>query len=425
MKTIDVRTECGVVRGYTENGMRVFRGIPYAEAPVGERRFQPPVRKAPWAGVLEATDNPPMCPQPDMTKGFYGKEFYTDKAFPLPEMAEDCLYLNIYAPEKIDAPLPVAFWIHGGGFDHGFNSEMEFGGEAYAEKGVILVTINYRVGVFGFLALPELREADMHRSAGNAGMLDQVMALEWVYRNIAAFGGDPQCITVFGQSAGAISTETLLCSPLTEGMIHRAILQSAAGLDIGLKKYKTLEEAYAVGRCIMELTGAHSVDELRQVPAMKFVEILPELYERMGGLTFVPVLDGYLLEVPQEEWIRSGKLRRIPYLIGSTAQDIMIPAGTDGRDSALYRGICAWAEVNKDNAWQYYFDHPLPSDDAGSFHSSELWYMFGTWRRCWRGMTEEDACLSEEMVDAWTKFMKNGDPGWEKYPFCRTFGGKR
>ncbi|MBQ1326090.1 MAG: carboxylesterase family protein [Solobacterium sp.] len=425
MKTIDVRTECGVVRGCIENGMQVFRGIPYAEAPVGERRFLPPVRKEPWDGVREAMKDPAMCPQPDMTQGFYGKEFYTDPAFPLPEMSEDCLYLNIYAPKEIKEPLPAAVWIHGGGFDHGFNSEMEFGGEAYAAEDVILVTINYRVGVFGFLALEELRDADPHHSVGNAGMLDQVMALDWVYRNIAAFGGDPQRITVFGQSAGAISTETLLCSPLTEGIIHGAILQSAAGLDIGLKKYKTPEEAYAVGRCIMELTGTHSLAELRSVPAMKFVEILPELYKRMGGLTFVPVLDGWLLEEPQEEWIKGGKLRRIPYLIGSTAQDIMIPAGTDGRDSALYRGICAWAEANKDNTWQYYFDHALPSDDAGSFHSSELWYMFGTWQRCWREMTGKDAALSRQMVHAWTQFMKNGDPGWEKYPFCRTFGEKQ
>ena len=421
MKTVDVRTECGVVRGTAENGMHVFRGIPYAEAPVGERRFLPPVHKAPWDGVREALNNPAMCPQPDMTKGFYGKEFYTDPAFPLPEMSEDCLYLNIYAPEEVREPLPVAFWIHGGAFDHGFNSEMEFGGEAFAEKGVILATINYRVGVFGFLALEELRNADVHHSVGNAGMLDQVMALEWVQRNIAAFGGDPQRITVFGQSAGAISTETLLCSSLTEGMIHRAVLQSAAGLDIGLKKYKTPEEAYAVGACIMELTGTHNVQELRDVPPEVFVDILPELYRRTGSLTFVPVLDGYLLDTPQEETIRAGKLRRIPYLIGSTAQDIMIPKGSDGRDSALYRGICAWAEVNKGNTWQYYFDHPLPSDQAGSFHSSELWYMFGTWRRCWREMTEDDARLSEEMVTAWTQFMKDGDPGWEKYPFCRTF----
>ncbi len=421
MKTVEIRTGLGTLRGTCEDGMHVFRGVPYAEAPVGERRFLPPVRKEPWNGVYEAFRDPCMCPQPDMTKGFYGKEFYTNPDFPLPAMSEDCLYLNIYTPEEIREPLPVAFWIHGGGFDHGFNSEMEFGGRALTEQGVILATINYRVGVFGFLALEELRD-EVTGTVGNAGILDQIEALCWVYRHIAAFGGDPERITVFGQSAGAISVETLLCSPLTKGMIHGALMQSAAGLNMGLKKYKTPEEAYAVGKCIMELTGAASLSELRMVPAMRFVEILPELYRRTGGLTFVPVTDGFVLERPQEEIIAAGELPEIPFMLGCTAQDIMVPAGTDGRQSALYRGMCEWAAVYAGHAWLYYFDHPLPSDDAGSFHSSELWYTFGTLKRCWRDMTDDDERLSEQMVKAWADFFRTGDPGWQKAPYCRTFG---
>ncbi|MBR2991169.1 MAG: carboxylesterase family protein [Solobacterium sp.] len=420
MKTVDVRTDLGVIRGLEERGIRVFRGVPYAKPPVGERRFTAPESPDAWDGVLEAFKDPAQCPQPDMTQGFYGKEFYTDPAFPLPEMSEDCLYLNIWAPEDVQNA-PVAMWIHGGGFDHGFNSEMEFDGKAFAERGVILVTINYRVGVFGFLALEELREADPHHSAGNMGILDQIAALNWIRTHIAAFGGDPERITVFGQSAGAMSTETLICSDLTKGMIHGALMQSAAGLDMGLKKYKTAEEAYAVGACIMELTGTKNVKELREVPAMRFVEILPELYARTGGLTFVPVVDGYVLKEPQEETIRAGKLPEIPYMLGSTAQDITVPEGTDGRESAWYKGIKAWTDLYSDHAWRYYFDHPLPSDSAGSFHSSELWYVFGTLGRCWRAMQEDDYRLSEEMVEAWVSFFRSGDPGWEKAPYCRTF----
>ena len=422
MKTVNITVEQGTLEGELKGSCMIFRGVPYAKAPVGELRFKAPQDAEAWSGVRKATEFAPICPQPVLNEGFYGKEFYTDPKYPNPEQSEDCLYLNIWAPEnKKPGGCPVAFWIHGGAFDHGWSSEMEFDGMQYALRDTVLVTVNYRVGVFGFMALEDLRREDPNKSVGNYGILDQIKALRWVRKNIDRFGGDPDRITVFGQSAGAISVQTLISSPLTRGMIHSAIMQSGGGYAGPLIKDVKPEEAYQTGKKIMDALGVRYVRELRNVPAQKLVSILPDLYKNVQGLPFTPVQDDWVLTEGFNECIENDHIHDIPYMIGCTRNDISIEEGTDGRKSALFKSITDFADQRNANSeepvYVYYFARRLPGDEAGSFHSSELWYMFGTLDRCWRPMERHDYTLSISMMDMWTDFIKNADPGkgWRAY----------
>lgn len=431
MKTIRIKVKEGMLAGEEKTSCMIFRGVPYAKPPVGELRFQEPKPVEPWPGTRHALAFAAQCPQADPTSGFYGKEFYTDPAYPLPPVSEDCLYLNIWAPVmKRPGGYPVAFWIHGGAFDHGFGSEMEFDGEAFARNDVILVTVNYRVGVFGFFAHPDLKKEDPVGSSGNMGILDQICALKWVHENIAAFGGDPDNITVFGQSAGAMSTQTLISSPLTRGLIAKAVMQSGGGVHNGLGRKIYPENAFRTGEKIMKLCGVSTLAEMRKLPAEMLVSILPDLYKETGVLAFSPVEDGVVLTGDVSSLAEKGRVHNIPYMLGMTSEDITVEKGTDARTSQFYQGMIRFAEARPEGSepvYLYYFRRQLPGDDAGAFHSSELWYMFGTLGRCWRPMTVHDYKLSDEMVSCWTSFMKNGDPGrgWkpfdEKNRFVRTF----
>ena len=431
METVQVRVEQGILEGERKSEYMIFRGVPYAEAPVGDNRFRAPQRKKPWIGVRDAKESGPMCPQPDMKKDpFWGKEFYGDDRYPLPEQNEDCLYLNIWAPlEK--GKHPVALWIHGGAFDHGFSSEMEFDGKKFAANGVVLVTINYRVGVFGFFADEMLRRENAHRTTGNYGMLDQVAALQWVWKNIHSFNGDADRITVFGQSAGAMSAQALVSSSLTDGMIHNAILQSGGGIDNGLLQKRTLDDTLATGQRIKSLLKVKTIGEMRKLPASKLVEVLEPLYQETTGIAFGPCVDGYFLKEDPQQAVKNGHIQDIPYMIGLNGNDLTIEKGEDGRKSQFYRGCEQFAKarcaLSEKPVYMYYFDRKLPGDDAGAFHSSELWYVFGTLDRCWRPMTRHDYSLSDMMNDAWSSFMKNDDPGrqWKAWKpdtkFVRTF----
>lgn len=430
MRTIEIKTDLGIVEGELKSECMIFRGIPYAEAPVGERRFKIPSKKASWTGVKKCLEFGPQCPQADPTGGFYGKEFYTDERYPLPQQDEDCLYLNIWAPNK-KGKYPVAFWIHGGAFDHGFSSEMEFDGEKFAGNGVILVTINYRVGVFGFFADTLLAKENNFRTSGNYGLLDQITALRWVYDNIESFGGDRDRITVFGQSAGAMSVQALISSGLTKGLIHAAIMQSGGGVNNGLAHTLKMEEAYAVSNKIKQLCKAKTIAQMRKVPAKKLVTILPELYKDAGGLAFGPVVDGYVLKEDVSSALENNRVHDIPYMLGITANDITVEEGSDARKSQLFKGCVDFADgrntFSKKPVYLYYFSRRLPGDEAGAFHSSELWYVFGTLDRCWRPMVARDYRISEQMISAWTSFMKTDCPDaqWKPYTkkkqFVRTF----
>lgn len=427
MKKIRVETKEGILAGEDCGQVMVFRGVPYAEAPVGGMRFAAPASRRSWTGEREALQFAQICPQPDPHGGFYGKEFYDDPAYPVPQMSEDCLYLNVWAPKEGEN-CPVAVWIHGGAFDHGWSSEMEFDGMSFARSGVVFVSINYRVGVFGFMADPQLARENPHGSTGNYGMLDQIEALKWVHRNIGAFHGDPSRVTVFGQSAGAMSVQSLLCSPLARGLISQAIMQSAAGYGNGLCRTRTMEQACRTGKMIMDLCGAKDIEELRKVPQEKLVEILPALYSRVSGLAFGPVADQYVLLDTTDGVCRSGGFPDMPMMIGMTGNDITVAEGMDGRKSPLFRGMCDLAAVcrgHRSPVYLYYFDRHLPGDDAGAFHSSELWYVFETLDRCWRPMERHDYQLSRSMSEAWQKFISTGDPGWKAYTpengFVRTW----
>lgn len=420
METIQIKVKQGTLEGENSNECLIFRGVPYAEAPVGQLRFSEPREKREWGGVREALSFGSQCPQADPTSGFYGKEFYTSKEYPLPAMSEDCLYLNIWAPAGMK-DCPVALWIHGGAFDHGFSSEMEFDGRKFAANGVILVSINYRVGVFGFFAHEKLRRENMHHTTGNYCLQDQLMALKWVKENISAFGGDSQNVTIFGQSAGAMSVQALVSSPLIKGMIQGAVMQSGGGIDNGICRTKNLEEAYRLSDRIMSLCHAHTIDDMRKVPAKKFVEILPELYKDVQDLAFGPIIDGYVLKEGTQESIRTGNVEDIPYMIGANGDDMLVNKGEDGMHAKLFKGCESFAEARNAHSdkpvYVYYFNRKLPGDDAGAFHSSELWYVFGTLERCWRPMEKRDYVLSDRMISAWASFMKDKDPGegWKKY----------
>ena len=247
-----VVTAYGSYLGVQEDGYRKYLGVAYAKAPVGELRFAPPQRPDAFEGVKKADHFGNRCMQGG-SDPFYGKEFYSDPAF-MPPVSEDCLYLNIWTPDGAEENenLPVAFYIHGGAFMGGAGSETEFDGASYAKRGVILVTINYRCGIFGFLAHPFLAAESENGLCGNYGILGQIAALTWVRENSRAFGGDPENITIFGQSAGAMSVQTLCSSPLTEGMFARAIMQSGGSYGVGLHSDVPMEEAMRDGEEILE-----------------------------------------------------------------------------------------------------------------------------------------------------------------------------
>lgn len=247
-----LKTGLGPVTGLDREGYSVFLGVPYAPAPVGERRWRPAGEPAAWGEELSATAFPMAAPQEDLGgMPLYGREFYDDAAY-APGTAEDCLYLNIWRPEG-EGPWPVAVWFHGGAFDHGSAFEKEFDGAAYARRGVMLVTAAYRLGALGYLALPDRWEKD--GSEGNYGLLDQVAALKWIHRYIGDFGGDPEQVTVFGQSAGAISVELLCSAPGTEGLFRRVILQSGGGMAGQPGFLRTPEEALARSEALVAALG--------------------------------------------------------------------------------------------------------------------------------------------------------------------------
>ena len=438
-----VTTTKGQIAGVLLDGYTVFKGIPYAKPPVGELRWKAPVQTDAWEGVYQAETFPNRSFQStDRAGSFYDKEFFDVPETPV---SEDSLYLNIWTPDEVqEKRLPVAFWIHGGAFLGGYGHEKEFDGEAYCKRGVILVTINYRMGPFGFLVHPWLMEENEQGHAGNYGILDQIAALSWVYENISAFGGDPENITVFGQSAGAMSAQTLVSSPLTKNMIAKAIFQSAGGYGSPLNGDRRLKDAAEFGEELAASAGAHSLEEFRAIPADKVMEYAAPIINRgfSGGikLPFAPLIDGYVLEDDYDALVDQGNIKDIPYLLGSTKDDITITRemAEKGEHSWIYHACVNWSlkleKLGRKPAYVYYFTRNLPGDEAGAFHSSELWYIFGTLKRSWRPMESGDDQLSERMLDCWTSFMKSGNPNtagensWrpctEKDPFIQTFNVK-
>lgn len=418
-----VDTQYGKLEGEKEDGYTIFKGIPYAKPPVGDLRWRAPRKPDHWDGIRKADTFPCKSMQESLPNPFYDKEFYDNDAFCV-DASEDSLYLNIWTPAcTAGENLPVIFYIHGGAFMGGFGSEKEFDGEAYCKRDVILVTVNYRLNIFGFLAHPWFMEEDTHHVTGNYGILDQIAALEWVYHNIRSFGGNPDNITIMGQSAGAMSVQTLISSPLTGSMIAKAIMQSGGGYDNGMNDDMKLEDALAYGRTYVELTGAKSAEELRNKTTEELYAALgPFMGEMMKtgrGLVLKPNIDGYVLREDYNSLIEKGAVKRIPYLLGSNKNDIFVEKADADADvrSKIYQGCVDFShklkQAGHDPAYVYFFKRQMPGDDAGAFHSAELWYTFGTLNRCWRPLTEADHTLSKTMIDFWANFAGTGNPNAE------------
>ena len=428
-----VKTYSGLISGIEKDDYTLFLGIPYAKPPVGALRWRAPQKLEPWEGIYQANSYPRRSIQETANRlDFFGKEFDHGPEL-LTEVSEDSLYLNIWTPAKAAGEkLPVAFWIHGGAYMGGFGHEVEFDGEGYCKRGVILVTINYRLGPMGFLAHPWLSEENRAEGfpavSGNYGTLDQIAALKWVRENIAAFGGDPDNITAFGQSAGCESVQTLACSKLTRGMFAKAILQSGIGLSHDLP----LSEAEQLGVEFAANAGAQSLDEMRALTPEQIMAAAGPIIGKGFATTklpYAPVIDGVLLEDGYNSLIGRGKIHDIPYMVGSTMNDIRTTpeALARGERGIVYDCSKKWCQELLNNGrnpgYLYYFTRQLPGDDAGAFHTAEVWYTFGTYGRCWRPMTEEDAKLSADMMDYWTNFMKTGNPNGEGLPTWNPYRG--
>lgn len=413
--------EGGQVQGVPADkaGVYVYRGIPYAAAPLGDLRWKEPQPVTPWQGVLVADKFGHPGYQSVHYPGGYTTEWgYGDEA----PYSEDCLYLNVWtkAPGKTGAKLPVALWIHGGGYREGWGSEPEFDGQEWADKDVVLVSFNYRLGVFGFLTHPELSAESAHGVSGNYGILDQIQALKWVQANILQFGGDPDNITIFGQSAGGGSVKTLCESPLARGRFKRAIIMSAGGITLPQSasavsprgfRSMSLRESEAQTKKVMDWAGLTDLKKMRAA-STEMLYSLGHIYNAATGertyLQGSPVVDGYVSMKSFDSAALDGSLADVPYMIGYTLNDM-------GNMSPGIADFCLNREKAGNKAWAYEFARPLPTDGRadvlkGAFHSSDLWYVFKSLKHCWRPWTEGDWDLSERMLTAWSNFAKYGDP---------------
>ncbi len=424
--------------------VRVFRGIPYAAPPVGKLRWQAPQPAAHWDGVRRADQFGAICMQP----AFRG----ANPAANPPKMSEDCLFLNVWTTStSASERRPVMVWIHPGGYQTGSGSTPGYDGEALAKKGVVLVTINYRLGVFGFFSHPELTKESENHTSGNYGLMDQLAALQWIQRNIAAFGGDPRRVMVFGDSAGSASISNLMGSPLAKGLFQRAAGQSGAWMGISLTSTHTLAEAEQAGVRMAEETHAHNLAGLRAMSAEDLLKT---------GHGDGPVIDGWLIQEDVGTIFAEGKQNDVPLLVGSnkdegtfflqptTAEKFiersrvrfgdqadaflkLYPAASDEQASAsqlaAFRDelafvmriwVRAQTKTGRSKAFLYYFLHeppaPVGSTSRGGFgsgatHGAEAQYIFENLLppRAW---TDLDHQVSEMLSSYWVNFASNGNP---------------
>jgi para-nitrobenzyl esterase len=416
------RVQQGTLNGIEgSNGVAAFLGVPYAAAPVGNLRWRRPGAPAAWHSTRHADRFAANCMQ-QMTPGESGP--WTSEYLAHGKVSEDCLFLNIWTPARgVAERLPVLVWIHGGAFSSGSASVPNYDGQALAALGVIVVSLNYRLGVFGFLSDSQLAAEPGQSGSGDYGLLDQIAALRWIRANIAAFGGDSGRITVAGQSAGAISIMALLRSPLAHGLFARAIIQSgiAPGLDL-----PSPEQAGGVSDALLRSSGAGSIAGLRRWSAAALLDAsthAPPLPGASGGFSFVPVENPHLLAAQA--------VNRVPLLVGMTADetsaDPNYAAASEAQKSSLRnRALAAtyfWAQSYIHSArsavFLYYYDHAEPGPEAdryGAFHSSEIPYVFGTLRRTDRAFSSRDDEISAAMAGYWANFAATGDPNGRGLP---------
>lgn len=457
--TTVVKVEGGKVEGVVEDGITLFRGIPFAAPPVGDLRWKAPQPVAPWDGIHKADKFAPACPQMQMNLG------ETQKL----ETSEDCLYLNIWTPAKrSDEKLSVMVWIYGGGFALGSTSNAVYSGEQLARMGVIVVSVAYRVGPLGFMAHPELTAESENHVSGNYGLLDQIAGLRWVKNNIKAFGGDPAKVTIFGESAGAISVSILAASPLAKDLFRGAISESGgsfapAGESTGNRDHmQVLNVAEKDGLEFMNRMGVKSIAELRKIEPEKW---LNDPASQMGY--FWPLIDGYVIADDQYKLYEAGKYNDVNVIIGTNSDEgsmfvrpvppeqyleyikkrfgpvaekilklypIDSLTGTYRPLADLFREtMFAWpswvwaklqTQTGKSKVFVYYFDQfsaeplwpdaPVPN---GAAHASEIPYVFRHLEQNPAAkVTDEQKMLSEIMAKYWTNFAKKGDPNGEGLP---------
>lgn len=452
-----VRTDSGVVEGSTnaDGKVQIFKGIPFAAPPVGDLRWKAPQPVAPWTGVRKATEFGARCMQ---------GRIFDDMVFRDSGPSEDCLYLNVWTPSASpDAHLPVMVWIYGGGFQAGATSEGRQDGEMLAKKGVVVVSMNYRLGIFGFFAHPALARESGHNSAGNYGLLDQVAALEWVQKNIAAFGGDPHNVTIFGESAGSFSVCALMASPLSRDLFQRAIGESGSLLGKS-PEVKSLVESEEDGAKFAASIDANSLEVLRAKPA---ADLLDAAMKVRDTYHFRANIDGYFFPKAPHEIYAAGQQAHVPLLagwnrdegnfhdyfekadptirnyvdiahkdFGEKADEFLklYPGATDDEairsasdlagDQFIAFGTWKWIEMQRRTAhatvYRYEFDDPPPQPagkpSEGAYHSAEIEFVFEALpskKLPWR---PQDKKLSQLISTYWTNFAKTGDPNGPGLP---------
>lgn len=462
-----VAAPAGAVRGIRENGANVFRAIPYAQAPVGDLRWRAPQPLPRWDGVRAATERGVACMQPAMAAGPYNRGQVA--------MSEDCLTLDVTAPANT-RNAPVMVWIHGGTLIWGTGHSPMYAGRAFAERGVVLVSINYRLGVLGYLAHPELSTESADGVSGNYGLLDQIAALHWVRENIAAFGGDPNNVTIFGESAGALSVEYLLASPAARGLFDRAIVQSGYLFTMPELKSARYEEfsAEAIGAWVAGQVAAPTLAELRALDARQLVD-------RAAAAGYAPLgtIDGRILPRQLVDTFERGEQAPVPLMAGFTSGEIrglrfLLPPLPDSAQSYVadvrsrYGNLASeylrlyppedlaqrqleasrdvvfgWAserlvrnqQAIGQSAYLYYFDHDYPAAaaaDLTAFHASEVPFVFGTidaTPASWPAIpnTPEERRISDAMLDYWTSFARTGapvaanGPAWTRFEQDRSY----
>lgn len=397
-----------------------YRGIRFAHA----ARFHAPEMIAyTESSDYDAMDWGNKCYQQhwDISE-FYGKEFYADSKYDVPE-SEDCLFLNISVPKDENPPengFPVALWFHGGAFVNGWGHEVEFDGEGYAKRGVILVTANYRLGMFGYFCHPELIRRDGF--SGNYGLMDQLTAIDWVRKHIAMFGGDPKRLSIFGQSAGSMSVEAILSSEGIEGKLSGAWLMSGISRVFRAGQRLTMTDRAAAFEHFFNKKGV-DLHTLETMPAAELYAFTDEVRDEADpAIGFGPVEDGVILKKTYTEKLEHNEFPKIRYMISAAANDIGMDPDEHFPLSLLdgAKEMAGILDSQGKDTYVYLFNRALPGDGAGAFHSSDLWFNFGTLKRAWRPFTEADILLSERMLDADAAFFKGNTP-WQKFTEAEPF----